>query len=356
MNNLEIISLVVTIVCLVSFSAVFTVLFRHYYNSNIESINKGNDDLDLLNNALEIEKAKTDKKKKALKIVSKSVSYLIFAIILVFFGFSLYSRFSGNTMPFGNTSLVVIASGSMSEKNEDNTYLANLNNQFNTYDIIGISKYDNQSDVNLYDVVAFKNEDGTTIVHRIIEVEEVNGETVYITRGDSNNVSDNGSQYEDYLHYENIIGYYNGTRIQTLGIFVIFLQSNAGIITIIAIGYCLFMFDYYNNKFENAVNDRTSKIIEALEFSLSDDPKKVKLLNTETLIYNDKKVNFLNGEYLYEVSPLTEEDKIEFEKCENFINSQKIVENCKDLDKKENYFQKTFSKFKKKFFENNKEK
>ena len=111
MTNLEIISLVVTFVCLISFSAVFTILFKHYYSSNIEKINSGDNDLDLLVEARNTEKAKTSKKNKTLKIVGKIVSYLVFAIVIVIFGFSLYSRFSGNVMPFGNTSLVVIASG-----------------------------------------------------------------------------------------------------------------------------------------------------------------------------------------------------------------------------------------------------
>ena len=37
MNNVEILSLVVTIICLVSFCLVFTFLFRHYYLSNINT-------------------------------------------------------------------------------------------------------------------------------------------------------------------------------------------------------------------------------------------------------------------------------------------------------------------------------
>ena len=288
MANLEIISLVVTLVCLISFSAVFTILFKHYYSSNIEKINSGDNDLDLLVEARNIERAKTSKKNKTLKIIGKVVSYLVFAIVIVIFGFTLYSRFSGNVMPFGNTSLVVIASGSMSEKNEENTYLSSLNNQFNTYDIIEITKYDSQNDISLYDIVAFKNDEGVTIVHRIIDIEEVNGEEVYITRGDANSVSDNGSQYDDYLHYENIIGYYNGTRIQSLGIFVVFLQSNAGIITIVAIAYCLIMFDYYSNKYDEAVKNRTDLLVNSLQYDLSNEEDDARLIKLENLIYKNK--------------------------------------------------------------------
>ena len=147
MNNLEIISLVVTIICLLSFCAVFTVLFKHYYDSSIVQVKDGKEDLQILKNAKDVVKAKNSKKSKVLNIIGKVLSYTVFALIIVIFSISLYSRFSGNAIPFGNSSLIVIASGSMSEKNEDNTYLSNIDNQFNTYDIIGISRYENQNDI-----------------------------------------------------------------------------------------------------------------------------------------------------------------------------------------------------------------
>lgn len=357
MNNLEIISLVVTIICLLSFCAVFTVLFKHYYDSSIVQVKDGKEDLQILKNAKDVVKAKKSKKSKALNIIGKVLSYTVFALIVVIFSISLYSRFSGNAIPFGNSSLIVIASGSMSEKNEDNTYLSNIDNQFNTYDIIGINRYENQNDIELYDVVAFKNEEGTTIVHRIIEILDNNGEEVYITRGDSNNTSDNGVQYEDYLRYENIIGYYNGTRIQSIGIFVVFLQSNAGIITIVAIAYCLFMFDYYSNRYEKAVEDRTNLLISTLNYDLNDDASNVDVIYTESLLYKNQKSTLLNGEFVFNTEELKEEDKKEINEYKEFLNSQEKVENNKDFEKK-NYFQKSFQKIKEKFFEskNNKTK
>lgn len=350
MSNIDVISLIVTIVCLLSFSIVFTILFRHYYLYNIENAKRGSVDIDLIENAKKIKEAKTNKNKIVLNILGKVISYTVFALIVVIFSISLYSRFSGNAIPFGNSSLIVIASGSMSEKNEDNTYLSNIDNQFNTYDIIGISRYENQNDIELYDVVAFKNEEGTTIVHRIIEILDNNGEEVYITRGDSNNTSDNGVQYEDYLRYENIIGYYNGTRIQSVGIFVVFLQSNAGIITIVAIAYCLFMFDYYSNRYEKAVEDRTNLLISTLNYDLNDDVSNVDVFYTESLLYKNQKSTLLNGEFVFNTEELKEEDKKEINEYKEFLNSQEKVENNKDFEKK-NYFQKSFQKIKEKFFE-----
>lgn len=317
---------------------------------NIENVKRGSVDIDLIENAKKIKEAKTNKNKIVLNILGKVISYTVFALIVVIFSISLYSRFSGNAIPFGNSSLIVIASGSMSEKNEDNTYLSNIDNQFNTYDIIGISRYENQNDIELYDVVAFKNEEGTTIVHRIIEILDNNGEEVYITRGDSNNTSDNGVQYEDYLRYENIIGYYNGTRIQSIGIFIVFLQSNAGIITIVAIAYCLFMFDYYSNRYEKAVEDRTNLLISTINYDLNDDANDVDVFYTESLLYKNQKSTLLNGEFVFNTEELKEEDNKEINEYKEFLNSQEKAENNEDFNKK-NYFQKSFQKIKEKFFE-----
>lgn len=322
---------------------------------NIENVKRGSVDIDLIENAKKIKEAKTNKNKIVLNILGKVISYTVFALIIVIFSISLYSRFSGNAIPFGNSSLIVIASGSMSEKNEDNTYLSNIDNQFNTYDIIGITRYENQNDIELYDVVAFKNEEGTTIVHRIIEILDNNGEEVYITRGDSNNTSDNGVQYEDYLRYENIIGYYNGTRIQSIGIFIVFLQSNAGIITIVAIAYCLFMFDYYSNRYEKAVEDRTNLLISTLKYDLNDDASNVDVIYTESLLYKNQKSTLLNGEFVFNTEELNEEDKKEINEYKEFLNSQEKVENNKDFEKK-NYFQKSFQKIREKFFESKNDK
>lgn len=332
MTNLEIISLIVTILCLVTFSIVFTILFKHYYDSSIEQINNGKEDLEIVKNGYEMAKNERTKIHKFFKIISKVVSLLILLFVLFFFGLSLYSRFSGNAMPLGNQTFVVIATGSMSEKNEDNDYLINYDNQFNAYDIIGISRYNSQSEVSIYDVVAFKNKDGTIIVHRIISIEETDEGIGYITRGDSNNLSDTDIQYDGYLSYENIIGHYNGSRVQSLGIFIIFLQSNAGIITIIAIVYCLIMFDYFSNKFDKSLKSRTEYLKNVFQIDFKDYENQI---HPEFTYYESAKINEKTYS-LYETS-LQENDDSE-----------------NDKPAKVNYFQKNLRKIKNFFGKKNK--
>ena len=79
---------------------------------------------------------------KTRKIVKKVVSYVVLSVLIVFLGLSIYSKANNDVMLFGNSALLTVASGSMSYKNEENTYLDfnNLDNQFQTYDVIKIQK------------------------------------------------------------------------------------------------------------------------------------------------------------------------------------------------------------------------
>lgn len=304
MSVVEIITLFITIICLLSFCAVFTILFRHYYMSNIDSVSSGKEDIELIDNAIDEEKEKHNKVKKAWKVVGKFFSYLVLIFVLGVFGLSLYSRIQNNSMPFGNSTMVVIASGSMSERNNDIIKShPELTNQFDTYDIIGIEKYGSSSDVNLYDVVAYKNKKNVTIVHRIIEIrkDSETGEDVYLTQGDSNLASDNvgSSQYSGYLTYDKIIGRYDGRRIRGLGILVIFLQSPAGIVTVLSVVYCLFMFDHYSSKYKKAIVERTNMLVKLIDYDLSKENADDVLSNyNETLLYKNQLYTFQDGKFI----------------------------------------------------------
>lgn len=302
MSNLEILSLVITFVCLLSFSAVFTILFKHFYTSSIEKVDDGKEDINLLDQAVVDEKNKKNRKKKAWSIVGKVFSWVLLISVVGGFGFSLYARVSGNTMPYGDTGIIVIASGSMEKKNSANQYLVDndLNNQISTYDIIQIKKYGDESQVKLYDVVAYKNESKVTIVHRIISVSQdpLTGKSRYITRGDANSVSDDGSQYAGYLSFDDIVGYYTGSKVAFLGSFVIFLQSNAGIITIVALIYCLFMFSHYRGKYDKAVALRTESLLSAIGVDLdSYDNGQMNVKFDETIYYKGYQYRFADGSF-----------------------------------------------------------
>lgn len=288
MSSIEIVSLIVTIVCLVSFCCAFTFLFLHYYKTEGEKVRSGRDDPALLEDiCLDAEK-KSDKKRKILTIVGKVLGDVVLVGVAAFFVFTLFSRFTSGAIFIGDQASLVIATGSMSERNQSNGYLFDndLTDQFDAYDIIQIKKYDSPDQVKLYDVVAYKGLDGDIVVHRIIQMEDGG----YITRGDANAASDTGISYKGVLSYDDILGYYTGSRIKGLGAIVIFIQSNAGIITIVSILYCFGMFTYLSSKYDRALEDRKEYLLSKIPIDQIDMESVMKAQSsfTEKLVYQGR--------------------------------------------------------------------
>ena len=83
-------------------------------------------------------------------------------------------------------------------------------------------------EIKLNDIIAFK-EDGIVITHRIIEIIDDNGVKKYITKGDNNNVKDNG-----FVLNEQIEGVYK-FRIEGLGNLAMFIQTPIGMLVCLSI-------------------------------------------------------------------------------------------------------------------------
>ena len=254
MSFKELLALLVTIIGVTSFSFIFTILFKGYVNSILNEINKGSKDIEIIGEKIK-EKKKNNKRRKIIKLV---LFYSIIIIITPILVISLINKINGNSITIANKMLMVVASDSMSVKNEANEYLINLNNQFNTFDIIVLEKVKDDSNIKINDVIAYKN-GKVNIIHRVVEIKELNGEIRYITRGDK---YDKNDIYQPSL--DDVIGIYTSNKINYLGIFIMFFQSYIGLITIISIIYCLLMVDYFNKKILSAEISRFEIIKEAI--------------------------------------------------------------------------------------------
>ncbi len=309
MSSIEILSLIVTIVALVSLSFVFTILFRNYFRGIIESVESGAEDGELL-----LEEADSRRKstvwESVLHWTGKILSYLVLGLLVVVFAGSLASRFMGTSMSFAGNIPLVIVSGSMSEKYQGNDYLFtyNLDNQFDTYDIIAVAPYQNEDDVELYDVVAYHASNGQTIVHRVIEIEEFPEGRMFITRGDANRDSDTNAYYGDYLPYDAIVGKYTGFRLPAAGAFVLFLQSGAGVVCVVSIVYCFFIFEFYRRKMDLAIEKRTNGLLALIPFDES---------KPESELSFDEKLTYDGKVYVLPNGDLPEEKKEEAPKEES---------------------------------------
>ena len=295
MSSIEILSLIVTIVALVSLSFVFTFLFRNYFRGIIEAVQSGEEDAELIYEEAMGKREKTVAQ-KILHYSGKALSYLILLLLVGVFTGSLVSRFMGTEMSIGGNIPLVIVSGSMSYKNDANQYLyANhLDDQFQTYDIIVVNPTASPDDIELYDVIAFYSSEGTVVVHRVVEIVDTSEGPMYVTRGDANDASDNNALYGDYLPYQQIVGEYHGVRVPAVGAFVLFLQSGAGVVCVISIVYCFAIFEFYRRKMDLAIEERTEKLLSFLTIDEADANADVNF--TEVLTYKGKDYALPNGE------------------------------------------------------------
>ena len=96
-----------------------------------------------------------------------------------------------------------------------------------------ITKEKSKKDIKVGDIISFKDVD-STITHRVIKVISQNGEILYQTKGDNNNVSD-----EKNIKYEDVEGVYVD-HIPELGKMYIYIQKTPVVIFILIIIYIIY--------------------------------------------------------------------------------------------------------------------
>ena len=186
---------------------------------------------------------KQKKKKSALEVILNVLLWIIIVAVLFVDAVAIVSKLRGDDTFnfFGYRAYLVNNSPSMSEIHPSNMhYLANRQDeQFGANDLIFIKPVEDSSQLSIYTVVAYKNSNGKTVVHRIIDkTEYVNqqGQVVrmYTCRGDANNAND------PYLVDERqIIGIYWTTWGSGFATVIRFVQSIYGVI---AVAGCLFIY------------------------------------------------------------------------------------------------------------------
>lgn len=298
MSSAEIISLVVTFIGVFSFASIFTVLYKSYVTSQIAEIKSGQKDIQLIDEVIYQRQSKIIKKRKIAKIIKDITFYLVLIIIIPLFILSLVNRLQNNVTMIGDKTLMIVASGSMSEKNKANYYLltededSKLNYQFQKYDIIVLEKVNDESDLILYDVIAFRNDKGINIIHRIKTYED--GQ--YETRGDANDKSDTY-----HPTFKDVIGRYEGQRIAGVGVIIMFLQSYSGIITIVSLLYCLLMIEFLTDKINKAQDERILQLEEAIDYKEETKGQLMTAKFVETIYYKGYAYTFNENGFINKV-------------------------------------------------------
>lgn len=339
METIEIVGIIVSIVGIGSFAAIFTILYVTYTNASINEFKSGKKDIELIDEAIYDNLAHVKKRREIIKTIKSIGFYGLMIIIIPIFAFSLLNKFNGNVTMLGNQGVLVVASGSMSEKNEANKYIFdnNLNNQFNTYDTIVIKKVSYESDLALYDVIAFVDDTGRTVIHRIIDIEfGTDGRIHYETRGDSNNASDKFRPCID-----DIQGKYTGKKVPIIGMFVMFMQSPIGIITVVGLLYCLITTDRLTEKLFKEQQKRLDKLSVVIDYEKETEIGQMNAQYYETIyykgfLYKFNEDGFIDKEEIHDKDILEKSNtsmiKVIEDKDKNEISSQEFILDDKNVE------------------------
>lgn len=162
-------------------------------------------------------------------IISNVVFILAMIVIVAVSAVAISFRAGGGQFFIHDTAYLVVKTQSMSYKNENNPYCDQLpDNQISAYTLISVKKLSDDYEIQLYDIIAYVN-DGTTYVHRVVEIDSSDGETVYTAMGDANTGS---FTFETALKRSSIIGVYTGFNSFACGVACSYFQSDIGIIAL----------------------------------------------------------------------------------------------------------------------------
>ena len=272
LTRTQITLIVIALSLIILFAITYFILFKMAFKLKIKLIQYGDSDDEILK-SLTKEYKKYNKKERresfldtikdknkhsilytvTLNIVIGLFSVLCIGLIVI----GLYFRLNNQQVFINDTTLLVVETGSMSVKEEHNTYLTenNLNNQIKARSLINIKK---TNDYQIYDICAFNTKDGV-VVHRIIDIKEENGKKLYTFRGDANRYSIN---FEIGVAETDIIGEFNGFASPLLGTTILFMQSGIGMISILVSLIIYALYTIYYDQSTKAYEERTVLVLE----------------------------------------------------------------------------------------------
>ena len=169
-------------------------------------------------------------KNKKKDIVGIIVSYSILSLLAGLFVIGLTYRIGGETVSLGDSTHLVIKTGSMSAYYNDevkNKYdLLNYPTyHFNVGDICTFKKLPDDAELVKGEVYGYKYKN-MIITHRLIDIND----NLYVFRGDNNSIAD-----PYYVQRDAIKFHYTGERVQGIGAFILFAQSYFGLWSIVGI-------------------------------------------------------------------------------------------------------------------------
>lgn len=166
------------------------------------------------------------------KIVSTTLSALIFTIFLVLVIAVVISKASGGEPSFFGYQIKTVLSGSMEPG-------------IQTGSIVAIKPGGDMTRFQKGDVITFMNPDNILITHRIVDasINTALGEASYTTKGDNNDSADTSA-----VSSTNVVGQYTGVTVPYVGYAMNFAVSKAGSVMLMIIpGLLLLLYALYSS-------------------------------------------------------------------------------------------------------------
>lgn len=245
MSSFELYSFFLSLIVYVLLVLVFTLVIGSIYVMNLKLIRHGIEDERIIT-----EFDNYGKSKPVIQITSTVFSILLSLCFVAAFAFSISVKYTDSLAVDNVPVMMVVKSSSMATKEKGNKYLFenNLNNQFDTFDLVFTYKLPAEEDLKLYDIVVYEV-DGELIIHRIVGIEEPNKDhptcRYFLLQGDA-------TKSPDYfpVTYSQMKSIYTGDRIPFVGSIVSFFQSPAGVLCIILVIFYSIITPLLNLKIE----------------------------------------------------------------------------------------------------------
>lgn len=163
---------------------------------------------------------KISKQIKIEKTIGKICKTIVLAFLLMLLIINLIMLYQTNIKKeeiprFGNISVFNIVSQSMEPT-------------ININDLIVIKKC-KEAEIKKEDIITYRKEDNTIVTHRIVRIEENNGQKSYITKGDNNKKEDDEKIKHSQVHGKYLF------KINGMGKMAQAIQKGNGLISIVLI-------------------------------------------------------------------------------------------------------------------------
>ena len=237
----------IVLVILIVFTFGIVAFLIYERQVTIKEIKNGEVDSQIIYEDHEEKMKEVNKKHKILKKSLNIGLDILIGLLGILFLLGLVDKIMNNSaLPIKT---VVIATGSMSTKNEENEYLFEnkLDNQIQVNDLIFLEKVNSLDEIKLYDIICYRNDNGQKIVHRVVEIND----EYLLTQGDANNVND-GIE----IDLDRIVGKYNGMKVPGIGAVTFFLTSDYGISTIASILLISIAYTFVKTSIDKEINKR----------------------------------------------------------------------------------------------------